>query len=583
MAIFEALYGNADGSSLEQWLKDLHEYDKLLTWIVAKPSAKLYSKLKQENENLIGDRRAKLGKNGLKDLERKLQEAEAENEKPVPKKIIDKFGQPNPSKIEFIKTTPIAAGLNKDLVNDSSSSVVQDILGDQPANFPLYVHMENIESNFAIINILFSSEVIDKKYLPYSNILRNLLSFPLRNDDGTLTPYDELIKQINQDMLGCVFSSSFQGSFAELFSLKMTIPAENYVKAIDWCYKLLFKTEFDKKRILITLRNAINRLPEVKRSGTVMLGSDLLKQIETDEGFEKLVSILEKVRSQMFDLANMRVFVVLDHTKIEHPLSSWESFIKKVEEKKGLPGKLVPLPLTSNVLSLDGLNKEKKCFIVTTPGSDSSYMYLQTKVPFEYDSKDAFKIILGAEFFQCVEGPFWKAIRGTGLAYGANMYKNFETGQLTFSIYRGVDTQKCYEAAKKVVSDYSNGVLAINDEMKRAAVSSVVNMLTNGQSNYFEAATAEFFNINLSRRGQDYSKRLMNEISSISTDDLLYIFNKYFIPVFDPSRSICFISCNPAQEESTTKYFKNIGYKVFVEHVSPSDEDNVDVTEESKL
>ncbi|QOU20972.1 hypothetical protein BRETT_000688 [Brettanomyces bruxellensis] len=629
MAIFEALYGNADGSSLEQWLKDLHEYDKLLTWsvdkwaqtykkyflnnkpciVVAKPSAKLYSKLKQENEKLIGDRRAKLGKNGLKDLERKLQEAEAENEKPVPKKIIDKFGQPNPSKIEFIKTTPIAAGLNKDLVNDSSSSVVQDILGDQPANFPLYVHMENIESNFAIINILFSSEVIDKKYLPYSNILRNLLSFPLRNDDGTLTPYDELIKQINQDMLGCVFSSSFQGSFAELFSLKMTIPAENYVKAIDWCYKLLFKTEFDKKRILITLRNAINRLPEVKRSGTVMLGSlmnkvlftdrslrkandvyqnqqffrDLLKQIETDEGFEKLVSILEKVRSQMFDLANMRVFVVLDHTKIEHPLSSWESFIKKVEEKKGLPGKLVPLPLTSNVLSLDGLNKEKKCFIVTTPGSDSSYMYLQTKVPFEYDSKDAFKIILGAEFFQCVEGPFWKAIRGTGLAYGANMYKNFETGQLTFSIYRGVDTQKCYEAARKVVSDYSNGALAINDEMKRAAVSSVVNMLTNGQSNYFEAATAEFFNINLSRRGQDYSKRLMNEISSISTDDLLYIFNKYFIPVFDPSRSICFISCNPAQEESTTKYFKNIGYKVFVEHVSPSDEDNVDVTEESKL
>lgn len=629
MAIFEALYGKADGSSLESWLKYLHEYDELLTWnidkwvetykkyfldskpciVIAKPSPKLYSKLKQQNTKLIEDRKANLGERGLKELDKKLQEAEAENEKPVPQNIIDQFGQPDPSKIEFIKTLPIAAGRNKDLKNKNSSSVVRDVLADQPDHFPLYVHLEDIKSNFAIISILFSSKVIDEKYLPYSNILRNLLSFPLRNDDGTLTPYDELIKQINRDMLNCVFSSSFQGSFAELFNLKMTIPAENYATAIDWCYKLLFKTEFDKQRILITLQNSINRLPEVKRSGTIMLSSlmnkvsftnrslrkandvyqnqkffkDLLKQIETDEGFEELVRTLEKVRSQLFDLANMRVFVVFDHSKIEHPLSSWESFIKKIEAKKGQTRDLVPLPLTSDVLSIDGLKKQKKCFIVTTPGSDSSYMNLQTRVPFEYDGKDVFKIILGAEFFQCVEGPFWKAIRGTGLAYGVNMYKNFETGQLNFSIYRGVDTQKCYEAAKKVVSDYANGILSIDDKMKKAAVSSVVNMLTNGQSNYFEAATADFFNINLSKRGQDYSKRLMREISNITSEDLLYIFKKYFVPVFEPSSSICFISCNPVQEKNTTKYFKDIGYKVFVEHVTSSDEDNTDVDEESKL
>ncbi|QPG76573.1 hypothetical protein FOA43_003964 [Brettanomyces nanus] len=627
MAIFEFTYGPADSSGLKDWLKTLHEYDTIAKWginqwvdvykkyfldnnpcvVVAKPSSKLYSKLKEDNKKLIADRKSRLGEKGLKELVAKLEKAEAENNRPIPKQILDSFGRPDPSHIHFIHTTSVGAGLNKDIKNDLSSDVVKNILADTPENFPLYIHVENIESNFATIHLLFSSFEFEKKYLPYIQVFKNiLLSLPIDNEDGTQISYEDVVKQLKRDTIDYSFGISFLGAYGELLDFKITIAVENYKKAIDWFYRIMFKTLFTKDRVLVALDKLVKSIPEIKRSGPTMLYSiinktsftdrslrragdayqqesflrDLLMKVRDEDGFNSVKKILEDMRAQIFTLRNTRTVLILDSSKIADAVSSWEPFVERIKNgSAGLP--LTDLPLTSKVLSPDGMEKRKKCVIITTPGSDSSYMSLETSIPFDYLCDDSFKIILGAEYLQCVEGPFWKAIRGTGLAYGANMSRNVETGKLAFSIYRGADVEKCFDAAKQLINDYASGVTPVDEKMRLGAISSVVNGLTNSQSNYFEAASMKVLDEILARRGPDYNGRLMKELTNISNEDLVHIFKKYFVNVFDPKHSICFISCNPVQGKSVAKHFKDAGYEVTVEQASVDENEEEEEGEES--
>lgn len=48
-------------------------------------------------------------------------------------------------------------------------------------------------------------------------------------------------------------------------------------------------------------------------------------------------------------------------------------------------------------------------------------------------------------------GPLWRAIRGDGLAYGANIYVRSERRTITLSLYRCAQPVQAYEQTKKIV------------------------------------------------------------------------------------------------------------------------------------
>ncbi|ODV85682.1 hypothetical protein CANARDRAFT_7060 [[Candida] arabinofermentans NRRL YB-2248] len=621
IAIYEFLYGDSDGSSLEDWMKDLREFDILEKWdthqwlevfekyfiqnhpsiIIAKPSASLYKKLKIENKKLIDDRKAELGEKGLKDLESKLKKALERNDKHIPDEILDAFGQPDPSKINFVKSHSIAVGLNKDVTNDLESDSTKKVLKDTPADFPLYLHIEDVSSNFITIDMLFSSFEVDERLINYFGVFKTLLELPVVNEDGSLTPYDEVIKQLKRDTISSEITNSYKSNFDELVNLKMTVKYENYAKAIEWFHKLMFKTKFTKERVKVIVEKLVNSLPEHKRSGTTMLNSlcvkhnltsrsldkatdeliqeefykSLLEKINNDE-FESIENDLELFRSQLFTLSNTRVVIVGDVSKMAQPVSLWESFISTQSKTNSV----VELPQSYDVLSEEGLKKSLSCYIITTPGSESSYLDLFTTIPVEYLSDDAFKILLASEYLQCVEGPFWKGIRGTGLAYGANLYKSVELGQLYFSVYRGADVEKCFDVANEIVTGYANGTNKIDNKMIQGAISSIVNSITNSQSNAFDAASKKFFDNVLVKRGPDYNTKLMSSLSKITADDLVEMYNKYFVKLFDPMTSSCFVSCNPTKSNSIVSHFINLGYNVIVEHANVEDASEDDDSEE---
>lgn len=610
ISIFEFEYGEESGKDLEKYAKTLNEFDELLTWdikkwieiykqyfidnhyavVTATPSKELYKKNNAERSKILKERKEKLGEEGLKDLEKKLEEAQNTNNKKIPDDIINSFGKPNPSNIKFIKTESVAIGLNKDIENNKSSKIVADLIKDTPDDFSKYVHIENYESSFATISALFSSYEIDSNLLPLLKVFETLTTLPVLNDNEELTPYEDVVKQLKRDTISCQFSNSFNGRFDEFMTLSMTVKNADYQKAVEWFEKLLFKTKFTKERVTVALNRLIKTLPELKRSGSYMLRylyskhmysdrslmkssdiftnadylQELLDKIENGE-FETIEKQLEQIRTQLFHSSNMRLIIFGDTSKIEAPISSWKNFHNKSSENK----KLTDLPYQRLTLSELGKTKSDKCFIITTPGSDSSYLNLMTSIPIgDYTSDDTFKIALGAAYLQCVEGPFWRGIRGAGLAYGANCHNASNTGELYFSIYRGADVEKCYTVAKDIVCGFATGKTPIDDNLRQGAVCSIVNALAETQSYTSAAAVAQVYDDVLVKRGPNYNNKLMKALSEITNQDLVEIFSKYFVNLFDPKKSACFISCNPSNATGIENFFKSLKYDVSVENIS---------------
>ncbi|KAH3664171.1 hypothetical protein OGAPHI_004885 [Ogataea philodendri] len=621
--IFQFLYGDKSSKDLPAYLKNLDDYEELLSWdlekwtelfkkyfaenpsltILTKPSAELYRSTKKENKHMIKDRKAELGKDGLAKLGEKLEAAKKKNDAPIPDQILESFGQPDPAKINFISTESIATGTNKDVVNDLTLDSTKKILADTAPEFPLYVHFENIKSNFVTIDLLCSTFEIDKDLLKYIHIFDTLFSLPIE-EDGKVIPYEDVVKQLQRDTVLATVSTSFEYNFDELLTFRIIARSENYEKSINWFTRLLFNTKFTKDRVKVAVERVVNALPEQNRSGSFMLKTifskhmlsersiaragrpfieedflrGLLEKIDTD--FDSVVGPLEKFRQQLLKLNNFRVLVVGDVSKLEHPVSQWEKFISV---QKSTNEDITMIPYTSKVLSKDGQEKSDKCYMVTTPGSSSSFMSLITKIPLDVNSPDAAKIILAAEFLECVEGPFWRGIRGTGLAYGANIYKSDEFGFLSYAIYRGADLEKCFEVGKEIIESYATGKTPIDEKMLRGAVSSVVNSLTDRQSNYAKAAWRKYYDDVLIKRGPNYNQKLMKALAAVTAEDVLDILNRYFVQLFDPATSMCFISCNPTKSENIEKFFLGKGYKVTVEHVTAgNDEGDNDDSEDDE-
>ena len=75
-----------------------------------------------------------------------------------------------------------------------------------------------------------------------------------------------------------------------------------------------------------------------------------------------------------------------------------------------------------------------------------------------------------------LEGPLYRAIRGAGLAYYADVSLSIWSGLLTFSVYQGSDIIACYHALSTLLSDPTAWLTIQNiDLAKKAMIFQLVN------------------------------------------------------------------------------------------------------------
>jgi Zn-dependent M16 (insulinase) family peptidase len=257
--IYDHLFGKRDGSNLRD-LESLKEYDVLEGWdnrkwtdflkvwvsdaphvtILGHPSRKLSKKLKADEKVRIERQKKRLGEEGLKELEKRLNDAKASNDVEVPRSLLEQFKIPGTDSIHFIKTTTARSGSAKKM--GLLDNKVQKVIDSDGPDLPLFIHFESVPSNFVHINLVLCTEKVPVQSRPLLPMyLMNFFNTPIIRD-GKKIKFEEVVVELEKDTV----SYSIDPALPELIRIKIEVEPDKYKAAIRWLKELLWESVFDE-------------------------------------------------------------------------------------------------------------------------------------------------------------------------------------------------------------------------------------------------------------------------------------------------------------------------------------------------
>ncbi len=262
--VTDFLFGAREGSTLRD-LTSLQRYDDLTAWnekdwrdfldkwlanaahisILGVPSAKMSEKIKVDEKTRIEERKAKLGPDGLRELEKILEDAKKANDVEIPRSLLEKFTIPSTDSIHFISTTTARSGLAR--TSDELQNPAQDIIDKDGTDLPLFLHFENVGTSFVYIAAVISTEAIpvDKRPL-LSLYMDNFFDTPIRRH-GEVVPFEKVVTELERDTISYSIQTDEQLDNSETFLLQFRVERDKYEQAIRWLEELFWDSVFDEE------------------------------------------------------------------------------------------------------------------------------------------------------------------------------------------------------------------------------------------------------------------------------------------------------------------------------------------------
>ncbi|SCU94185.1 LAME_0F06480g1_1 [Lachancea meyersii CBS 8951] len=620
--ITDFIYGDVHGKILEASLKDLSDFDALSEWsleqwqellntifidnkpviIIGKPSAALYRHLEGVKEKRTENAKQNLEEEDNAQLRKRLGEAVAHNSKKVPASLLEEFTIADAkNSVSLIETEGISTVQSSAHV--PSAAWAKRLIEAKPTNFPFSLHFEQFPSQFIELRVLLNTfKVSDVKLLPLYHIVCELFSMPMKAEDGSIIAFEKVVSDLKSETVDSEIDLGLGGGFPDFLEFKISSKAINYENAVKWIKNCLFDMIFDEKRVRVLLEKYWSSIVELKREGDLMVDSlfnrnfytsrsmkkstdaiyveeiieDIIDQIDDGKFKEDVLPKLNAMREQMAqDFQSYHIIVLGGIEKIGDAYTPWLELASKNSRQSAPIMDYPEVPRLVDSLSPLGKRPKGIAHVITTPASESSYMTIATSLDINVDYKhpDYAAICLAAEYLGCVEGPFWKGIRGSGLAYGANIIKMIESDAVGFSVYRGADIISCYKTARSIVQNFAQGKTPIESQLLQGAVSSIINGIASSESDYFSAALMKYVDDICRKRGPNFNKAFLSKLGEVQAEDVERVFKKYFMRMFSWDTATVFVSCHPAKLESVQRFMESEGYKVVVEELEDESED----------
>jgi len=218
--------------------------------------------------------------------------------------------------------------------------------------------------------------------------------------------------------------------------------------------------------------------------------------------------------------------------------------------------------LASETLNDLGKNPVKKSVVLSLPTIESTYVNHTTMGIQGFTNPESPALTVALEALNATEGYLWRSIRGSGLAYGASISPDRETGLLTFSLYRSSNSMEAYKEAEKVVKGIVDGSIPLEATTLDAAKSSIVFAVTRGVSTAGRAAMASFTNQAIKGVSQNYNVEMLEKYQAVTKEQILTALKKHVLPVFDPQTSVAVVVTAPTKADSIAEGLKGAGFEV---------------------
>ncbi|KAB8070491.1 Metalloenzyme, LuxS/M16 peptidase-like protein [Aspergillus leporis] len=608
--ISDFLYGKRDGSTLLD-VATLKEYDILEQWsenewrnfikkwiseaphvtILGVPSMKMSETLKKEEEARVTAQKKRLGDEGLKQLAKKLEKAKAENDKEIPKEMLEKFPIPGVESIHFVETTTARSGTA--LKAGRPDHAAQKLVDADGSDMPLFIHFEHIPSNFVQLSLLISAQSVPVQLRPLLSIYTEaFFNLPV-NRDGKTINFEQVVVELERDTVGYSMEGARSLGNSEMLRISFQVELEKYSTAIAWLQELSWNSIFEVERLRAITSRLLSDVPDSKRSGDDMLAAvhvmvhyaaesivrarstlvkaRYLKRIKRQlaEEPELVVARMEEIRKALFQFENMRVLVIADLEKLTNPVSAWKPYV----ERLGPTSTLHPITARRALLSDAGRDLGGQSYIVPMPTIDSSFAYATARGLDSYNDPRLPALLVAIAYMNAVEGPLWVAVRGTGLAYGTNFAYNIDTGFVNFDVYRSPNAHKAFESSKQIVKDHLSGAIPFDPLMLEGSISSIVVSYANEQATVAGAAQGSFTRQVVRNLPSNYKEKMLKHVRNISVEDIKGALRDIILPLFAPQTANIVVTCATMLEETIKKGFQSSGFTPEVQLLKDFEDD----------
>ncbi|KAL4775548.1 Metalloenzyme, LuxS/M16 peptidase-like protein [Aspergillus nidulans var. acristatus] len=608
--ISDFLFGKKDGSTLLD-VTSLKEYEILEKWtqddwrafikkwisdaphvtILGTPSSKMSETLKKVEEARVAAQKEKLGEDGLKKLAEKLERAKAENDKEIPREMLEQFKIPGIESIHFVETTTARSGAALQLGHQNNKA--QRIVDADGSDLPVFIHFEHIPSSFVQLSVLISAESVPVQLRPLLSVYTEaFFNLPVERD-GKIINFEQVVVELERDTVGYSIEGARGLGNSEMLRISFQVELEQYSTAVAWLREISWHTIFDVERLRTITSRLLSDVPDSKRSGDDMLAAvhvmvhyaaesivrarstlvkaRYLKKIKRQlvKDPDVVVARMEEIRNALFQFENIRILVIADLEKLPNPVSTWKPFA----ERLGVSKPLKPITSRRSLLSPAGKKLGGEAYVVPMPTIDSSFAYATARGLDSYDDPKLPALLVAIAYMNAVEGPLWVAVRGKGLAYGTTFAYNIDTGFVSFDVYRSPNAHKAFESSKEIVQAHLSGEAPFDPLMFEGAVSSIVVTFANEQVTTANAAQGSFIRQVVRSLPSDYKERILREVRDTSAEDVKRALREIILPLFSSDTANIVITCTTVLRETIERGLKESGFSPKVRPLKEFEDD----------
>ncbi|WWC62849.1 uncharacterized protein I303_105447 [Kwoniella dejecticola CBS 10117] len=601
--IGDFLYGEKDGKDLPVAFEDLKDYQTLESWkaedwislldkyyasapsitIIGKPSAALSDKIEKDEKARVEKRKAELGEEKLKELERKVEEAKKQSDVPPPSEVISSFPITDPAGISWV---PVETAINdaKGQSHKIDHGALQKHIDADGPELPYQAHFSHVKSNFVVVTALFDTFGLPTHLAPYLNLFTSaLFSLGVKRAEGTVLSHEEVVNQLNDLTVSQQTHFEFRGNFAEVLCVSLKVQTQQCEEAVAWIRDLVTGAIFTQDRLSVIVARLLQELPQEKRDGATIAVAwankltydeskstsqhcDTLQRLDfipkaaelLEKEPETVINALEELRRHLLDPSKMRVSVMGDVMSLEKPRSVLQRSFLPIKDAQPL----APLSTSRQTLSELGQNPSKKCIVVPMPAIEGSYSQHFAKGPAGHDHPDLPALRLAAAILNAMESYLWKSIRGSGLAYGANVSVYPEPGLVGFTVYRSPNAMLAYEAAGKIMRGLVDGSIKLDQDIVDGSRSSMTYDYARRSETVLSAASTAYLNEVLKGVGKKYDQEFLKKLPSITLQDIQEVIKKYFLPLFEADTAMGAVSVSSSKLKEIEEGFAKLRFEV---------------------
>ncbi|ULT99400.1 hypothetical protein L3Y34_000613 [Caenorhabditis briggsae] len=530
--------------------------------VIGVPDEELVDKIAKEEEERIEAQCKKLGEKGLEEHGKLLEQAIKENTANHPSaELLDQLIV---KELEAFDRFPVQS-----LTSESPSLTAQQT--NFLSQFPFHINLHNCPTKFVEIFFLMDASNLSVEDRTLLYLYTDLLFESPAMIDGILTSADDVAKLFTKDLIDHSIQVGVSGLYDRFVNLRIKVGADKYPLLAKWAQIFTQGIVFDASRIQMCAQKLAGEARDRKRDGCTVASTAvaslvyekntnclLFDELVLEKLHEKIskeavknpdavIEKLERVRSAIFS-NGVNAHVIADVDGIDPKLMSQDQWTWVQSDPRFGPGTRFTAEAGENV-SLQ-LGKE---LLVGVGGSESSFIYQTTFIDANWNSDVLIPTMIFGQYLSQCEGPLWRAIRGDGLAYGANVFVKPDRKQITLSLYRCAQPAVAYERTRDIIRKIVESGEISEAEFEGAKRSTVFEMMKR-EGTVSSAAKISILN-NFRQTPHPYNIELCRRIWNLTSDEMVKIGGPPMARLFDDNCFVRSIAVHPSKINEMKKAF----------------------------